>query len=223
MTKNQETDFAELSRSLYDRYACTIRMRERLCGGTPRNPDLIKAWVESRTGYSDEQTEAQTAEAVAAIIDSVAEKTWIGFPQDDNGLFIWARQVKAMFREAATLLRFTVQKTGSKQIIQHGFEIQNPDGGDRIYLGKNTPDGTDESPIHVMTAQGPRTALRRMDFVLKTTISFQVWVLKTNAAEKRHLGRDDIKTMLAHAQLNGLGASRSQGHGKFDVIEFGVI
>jgi len=216
-------DFAEMSRALYDRYLVKIRLRERLCGGVPRNEELIKAWVAARTGYNDEQTEAQTAEAVAAMTETVAEKTWIGFPSDDKGLFIWARQIKAMFRESMTMLRITTQKIGSKQILQHGFEVKEPGtGADRIHLGKTEADGTDESPIHVMTAQGPRTALRRMDYVLTPTIAFEVWVLKTAAAEKRHIGKDELAHMLAHAQENGLGASRSQGYGKFDVLEFGA-
>lgn len=223
--KKETMSFRDMSMALYDRYAVTIAMRERLCGGTPKNKELIRTWVEARTGFADEQTDAQTAEAVATMTEDVAEKSWIGFPTDEGGaLFIWARQIKAMFRESMTMLRITTKQVGSKQILQHGFEIKAPGtGSDRIPLGKDQPDGTDESAIHVMTAQGPRTALRRMDYVLRARLSFEVWVLKTEAAEKRHIGKDDIVRMLAHAQENGLGASRSQGYGKFDVVEFGPI
>lgn len=217
-------DFADMSRNLYDRYAVTIAFREWLCGGTPRNQELIEAWVKARTGHDDALTKQQTAEALAALTDQVAEKSWIGFPADDRGLFVWSRQVKALFREAATMLRITTQKMGSKQIFQHGFEIKEPGtGGDRLHLDRKEADGTDESPIHVVTAQGPRTALRRMDYVTKAKLSFEIWVLRTEAAEKRHVGKEEIVKMLAFCQENGLGASRSQGYGKFDVVEFSAL
>ena len=50
--------------------------------------------------------------------------------------------------------------------------------------------------------------------------SWVIWILKTEPQEKRHIGEMDLKTMLTHAQENGLGSNRSQGSGKFDVIEF---
>ncbi len=207
--------------ALYDRYAVTIRLRDRINGGVPKNSAVIEKWVKARTGFDDELTKAQTEEALKTQTEDVAEGMWTGFPRDENGLFIWTRQIKAMLRESAVLLGITKKKRGSRQIIQHGFEIKNPDGGDRIPLGVEEPTGSEEGPIHVMTAQGPRSALKRQDYVETPTLRFEIWVLTTAAQETRHIGEKDIVRMLTHAQENGLGASRSQGHGKFDVVEFG--
>ena len=94
----------------------------------------------------------------------------------------------------------------------------------RVYLGRKEPDGQEEGPIHVQTAQGPRTAIKRVDYVEDVSLSFEVWTLKkqnnSDAEKKRHIGKEDLEKMLALAQENGLGADRSQGSGKFDVIEF---
>lgn len=211
------------ARELYDIYNVTLCMRDKLCGGIPKNKDLIRAWVEAGTKHKDEKSEQLTEEAMAAMLDDVAEKSWNGFFRDsEKGLFIEARQVKAMFKECASMLRITTKKIGSKQILQHGFEIKSASGEPRIFLDKKEPDGFDEQAIHVMTAQGPRAAIKRVDYVEQVEVRFSVWVLKTAAAEKRHIGKDEVVQMLTLAQENGLGADRSQGRGKFDVVKFAV-
>lgn len=222
------TDFN--AREMYTIYSCTLKMRDRICGGVPKNPDLIAGWVKATTGHDDKQTVEQTEEAIANLIETTTDKSWCTFQGDENGLFIWARQVKALFKECASMLRITVKKVGSKQIFQHAFEIKSMAeiAVDRIYLGRDsqyikTPDAFHEGPIHVQTAQGPRTALKRTDYVTEATISFEIWVLRTETAEKRHVGEEEIKRMLTFGQENGLGAERSQGHGKFDVVAFKCV
>lgn len=211
--------------SLYEKYAVTIRIRRKICGGVPKNPDLLKTWIASTTKFDDATTTKQVAEAREALLQPTEERSWNGFPSDKTGIFVWSRQVKAMFKEAATMLRVTVEKRGSKQILQHGFEIRGTEAEDRVHLQKGKqwvpePDGNDENPIHVDTAQGPRSAIKRIDYVEQPSLSFTVWVLKTAPAENRHLGEKQIIEMLQFSQENGLGAYRSQGHGKFDVISF---
>ena len=211
------------NRYLYEVYSVKIQFREHVYGGTPKNPALLKGFVAAKTEHNDEQTEEQ----VTLIRESLKgqetdEKSWNGFPTTlDKGLFIWSRQIKAMFRESATMLRITTEKRGSKQILQHGFEIKNPiDGGQRHYLDRFLPDGTFIGPINVMTPQGPRAAIKQTDYCERASLEFEIWVLKTEAKETRHVGKAEIIKMLTFAQENGLGAERSQGHGKFDVIEF---
>jgi hypothetical protein len=229
-------------RRLYDIYEVEIQIRDKICGGTPYDPKVIAAWIRARTGHDDAVTTGQIEQAVKLSPKEEAEAklegSWNGFPQDENGLFVWARQIKAMFRESATMLKVTTEKRGSKQVIQHGFEIKampgtqtsriavKDEGGellspssDRIYLGRTKPDELDEGPIHVQTAQGPRNALKRVDYVSRARLAFEVWVFGTAPAETRHLGQDDIEEMLLFAQENGLGADRSQGQGKFNVLK----
>ena len=211
------------SSSLYDIYKVKLRIRDKICGGMPKNPDLIRDWVKAGTEHDDEKTSVQTAEALEALIDTTTEKSWNGFPGDADGVFIWSRQIKALFKECASMLRVTVEKRGSKQVFQHGFEIKGLKRDDRVYLGVKEANGYDEGPIHVQTAQGPRTALKRVDYVLAPEIEFNVWVLATHAAETRHVGEEDLRAMLKFGQENGVGADRSQGRGKFDVLEFARV
>jgi len=215
------------STHLYNRFRVTMKVRDRIYGGTPKNKDVIATWVVATTGYQDELTEVQTKEALETMTESVAEKMWTGFPRDETGWFIWDRQIKAAFKEAGVLLGIFKKKRGSKQIIQHGsFLIRGVDHERRIYpemINLPEPLDVEEGPIHVQTPKGPRTALKRQDYMAAPTFKFEIWVLKTQPAETRHIGEKEIVHMLTFAQENGLGASRSQGNGKFDVIEFEEI
>lgn len=207
--------------SLYDVYTVTLTVRDKLCGGVPKNPELLKGWIVATTKHDDETSTAQEKAAREAILAPTEEKSWNGFLGDkEHGLFIEARQVKALFKECATMLRVTVAKVGSKQIFQHGFEIKGPKDEARIYLGKKTADGYLEGPIHVQTAMGPRTAIKRVDYVQKVDLTFDIWVLTTDGNEKRHVGEDELVRMITFGQENGVGADRSQGHGKFNVKAF---
>lgn len=208
------------SRELYDTFSVTIKMRDKLHGGVPKNPDVLEDHIKRKTGYDDEQTKQQVTDAQEDL-QEIVEESWNGFLCDEEkGLYIRALQVKAMLRECGSVLLFFKKKRGSKQIVQHGFEVKAPDGGDKLFLGRDKPDGHTEGPIHVMTPQGPRTALKRVDYVEGVTIKFEVWILKTSPQESRHLGEKDLLEMLKLAQENGLGADRSQGSGKLDVVEF---
>jgi hypothetical protein len=51
----------------HDEYSVALQMTGRLCGGVPRSPDLVRPWLEARTGYSDELTDAQEAGTLAAL------------------------------------------------------------------------------------------------------------------------------------------------------------
>jgi hypothetical protein len=212
---------------LYDVYAVEIQFRDKVCGGTPRNKELLEGWIKATTGHNDATTQQQVAEATDAMkFQETVEKSWNGFRGDETGLYIEARCVKALFKEAATMLRVTTQKIGSKQLFQHGFEIKAVEASahpERIYLGTREPSGVLEGPIHVDTPQGPRTAIKRVDYVERPVLRFNVWVLATAAAEGRHVGEDEIVKMLTFGQENGIGADRSQGHGKFDVVGFEKI
>lgn len=218
--------------ALYDRYTVEIEFTEPLCGGVPKDPKLIEAWVKARTGHDDDLTKKQVDAVTQDLVDEVAEASWIGFLRDTAlGLYIESRQVKAMLRECGSVLRFFEQKRGSKQVMQHGVEVKAVDAdgailgtGSKIPLGCDKPAGCEERPIHVDTPQGKRNALKRVDYVSPgTRLRFQVWILKTSPQEKRHLGEADLVKILTLGQHNGLGADRSQQRGKFRVVAFSRV
>lgn len=227
-----KTDFKALNESLYEKYDVHIRLRDRIYGGIPQNKKMVEAWVAARTGYNDEQTKKQVGEVElpAQLDEKVAEQIELsknGFEVDERGLFIRTRNVKAMLREAAHVLRLTDKKRGSKQILQYAHAVKgfvppewNEVSDQKIWLEREKADATEERPIHVQTPQGPRTSIKVVDYCDKPEARFQLWFMATEAAEKRHLTDDDIEKVLALCTEIGLGADRSQVHGKFDVVSF---
>jgi len=89
-----------------------------------------------------------------------------------------------------------------------------------IPLGRKKPTGLEQKPIRISGPQGERSALKRIEYCVGVDIDFQVWQLKTDPHELRHVSEQEIKIMLTLGQENGLGADRSQGHGKYNMMIF---
>jgi hypothetical protein len=209
---------------IYNRYAVTIQFRDRLVGGTPRNKELLGDWIKARTGFEDAKSQEQIAD-IAAHIEEVSEKSWIGFQvekNDEKGLFIPTRNIKSHLRECCNILKIIA---AAKKHVREMLEIKPPGEpkGERLYLGKMQPDGVEERVIHVDTPLGPRSAIKKTDYVEKQRLSFEVWILGTSPNAKHHLGKDQLVEMLRYGQEGAIGADRSQGYGKYDVIEFSQI
>lgn len=231
MMTNQTTAPATMSvlkapKDFYDTYEVNARFRERCMGGQPANKELIASWIKAKTGYDDDQTAEQIADAEAKraeaerFAEELKDATYNLFLRDEHGLYIETRQVKALLRECFSVQRVFVEKSGSKQIFQHALFVDGLEHPSRIYLGREKADGVDEGPIHVNGPQGPRNALKASEYVENAEIAFRIRVLKTSLNDKRHIGQKMLEAVLYHAQDDGLGADRSQGAGKFDVTKF---
>lgn len=227
MSKKTDTSTDRFaSRRLYDVYRVTIAIREQICGGKPQNDELLRAHIERKTGYSDEVTKKQIAEAklddegLKELTEEKLEKARTGFLADGRGLYIDTYQLKAMIKQSAQMLGIYKKKRGTKNMCAEGCEVKGPDHESRVYLGVKKPDGTDENVVHAMTPQGPISGIKHVDYVRKPKLSFEIWVLKTPPQETRHLSEDDLVEILTFSQENGVGADRARGFGKFNVVEF---
>jgi len=201
---------------LYKKYAVSAQFRGQVLGGIPKVKGLIEPWLCSK-GLSgrDLQTVAQTTaiEVQAKQGEDLEIRNWTGFKKDREGLFIEERQIKALLKEAAYVLRLS-RIAGFKDSISHGVFVK-PEKIRLLRAGKplHEPDGYVERPIHVLTRQGPRTSVVRQDFVLKPHSSFDLVVASPLVRF------DDLQRLLRLGEEIGLGASRSQGFGKFVIKE----
>lgn len=163
------------------------------------------------------------------------ELAWTTFYRDgQNRPYLGIHQVKAALRKMITSTGITQSKRGSKQTFQHLQAVwgATPDGqvapGEgrlQIHFYRDgamveAPDGAVDMTAHVMTAQGPRSVLKRHDFVEQATVHFVVDIAARlrKSRDTAVLTDEDMATMLLHAQGNGLGCSRSQGFGTFRVV-----
>jgi hypothetical protein len=218
----------------WNTFQVTIRFNDRLVGGIPIVPedqrlDAYEAWargqhVENAPGYDETLPEALAADPdmpVAVEADEIAGLT-TGFRRDELGLYIEARQIKACLREAAQRLGIINAVRGSRQVLQHDLVVRATDGTQKILLGRTVPDGTDMRPISVVTRQGPRTALKRFEYVTGATITFVVKILAGGVGDGK-IDEERLTDMLELAGDLGLGADRSQGEGTFTVVNIGVV
>jgi len=190
---------------MWVKYRVKLQVRDRIMGGIPKQPEMIEAWLKSRDLLDlEEQTKQEMA-------GQLTDQSWEGFKGDGDGLYIEDRQVKAMLKEAANIVRHVIKFKGFMRARVAERVFVRPK---RIYLGVGEADGFVERAIHVRTARGPRDAIKRSDYVSQPAIGFDLWVLGDGVIRETHL-----QSLLEYAGEAGLGASRSQGEGQFELEE----
>lgn len=194
-------------------YQVTVKVRDRICGGIPKDPKVQLKWLETK-GFTSQEAEAYTREMREDLgddfVEDQASKTACGFKSDGKGLFIEARQIEAMLREGATELGLTKSVRGFRQRLQHGCFVRPA----RLYFGRKAPDGQGLACVHAITPKGKIAAFSQFDFINHPTLTFQVMVVRDSDITAARLAQ-----MLALGQEQGLGARRSQGEGKLEVLE----
>lgn len=242
---------------MWKRFTITLAVKNRVVGGIPTNPELIKGWVAANMPDISEEEKAKLAAATASQLPEMTEEKADGmyttFKRDELGIYFEGRNVKSMLKECANILReklIASEKKNAKAVAveppkPEGEEKDKPKGkkekaekvqksrftnlkarlAERIFVEEDkirfirdgkplmAVDGDEERAIHVMTAQGPRTALKRCDFVnAPCELSFTVRVMDDGLIDS-----DLIETLLEFGGWNGLGADRSQGNGMFEL------
>ena len=80
------------------------------------------------------------------------------------------------------------------------------------------PDEAQQRFIQVMTRQGPRSTIKYVDYVDSPTITFHIRLLNDGLIDIDH-----IKTMFEYGATHGMGAERSQGWGRYSVVDIKQI
>jgi len=210
---------------LFKHYTLTIKVRNRICGGVPKKPEAIEGWIKASMSDSSriDTLISETKEAMkvdqldAAAIEDLKKSCWNGFKSDENGLYIEGRQIKAAFKEAANVIKNTVDITAFKARIAERLFVKE----EKVYLHVLEATDSYEGVVHAMTAQGPISALKRVDFVEAPEITCHLKILNEPMITKgkKRLKIDQyLDLLLEYMSENGLGAERSQGNGKFEVL-----
>ena len=207
------------------RYAVTLRVRN-LAGGVPSNPDVAEGWLRTKLGErSDAEIARLVAETMAArgvdenaAVEEVNRLRHLnGFKRDENGLYVEGRQVKAMIKEAASIAaaakKLPLKSWGETRKGLLGFVAEHifiPE--ERIYLGG----GGVMKPSRIVqkfvsTWRG--TGIQFEEVVDEVEIGFTVLA-------DYEFGEEQWAMLWLTAEQNGLGASRSQGFGRFTIVKW---
>lgn len=212
----------------------------RANAGTTTEEEIRARIVKTMAETGTEVDETLSFEDLVGASERVAHDQSNGFKRHpDHGLYMEGRIVKAMLRESVNILyageRWGLTSKGPKSyMVERVFVVE-----DVIPLGRKEPDGMELMFGHVQTPQGPRSTVGLSEFIFQPTATFHIMVQNIQARTKaqresekkqRDEGKepaarlaitDDLwQTIWVQSQEIGLGALRSQGHGRFNVVEW---
>ena len=195
--------------NLYKKYKVEIKIRDELLGGKPKTEKLIDGWLKSR---GRENTLKKEMEEIDIVEEE--KRAWTGFKKDKNGLYLDSYQIKGMVKETVKVLKLAKQIKGLLNLLISGFFIYPA----RVYLGKDKPDDFIEETAVVMGPRGPRSIIKRHDYVSRVSIKFEIWFFDTGV-----LSEGTLRLIFIAGQTVGLGTNRHEGFGQFDVKKFEEI
>jgi hypothetical protein len=217
---------------LWARYHATLAFRDKLVGGIPKDPRLIEGWLRTKAGIEDAQelrlAVLRTLAEVGGVgadgpgpddLDDVgaalvAQKRTTGFKSGAEGLYVEGRQIKAMLKESTNIV-FAGERWGPTRKAAKSFFAErvfvDPD---RVPLGVAEPTGVETVIGHLSGPAGPRSTLGNYEYVLQPVVDFHVLVLRDC------ITAEQWRDIWCLAQENGFGTLRSQGYGRFDVVEW---
>lgn len=199
-----------------------IQIRDRLLAGKPASLKAAEAMLKAR-GLDDFVANAEDivdpgerAQAAAAVVrtEGLCE-----FSRREHipGIWMPSNNAKAGLKEQWSVLGLRNKVRGSRGALAEGLFVSGPNGdSDWLYVGEK-PDGVMEAVTHSMGPSGPITAIKRNEYVVRPRIVFDV-IIANAASVSEKISDDELAQTLVHFAEHGIGANRSQGYGRFDVV-----
>lgn len=222
--------------SAYTFYEGTLQVRDRMVGGVPLDVDTIRNWIRARMDLGDRELIELTEKTAAELGDQLGERpsaddlltavaraheTVNGFKQINGELVYESRCLKAALKEASNIAYPGTKFPGKPADVRKGLmrfmEERLFVEGTYLGLGVTEASGREQKPIHVMTPQGPRSAIKVFDYVERPTITFTLKVLNDC------LITEVWSKVWQVAEEIGVGADRAQSAGRFDLIAWKKI
>jgi hypothetical protein len=203
------------------KFTGTLHVRN-IAGGTPSDPKVAEGWLKTKLADKDDlireavaTTMAErgiTADEAAAEVDML--KHLNGFKRDDQGLYIEGRQLKAALKEAASVAvasgKLNARGWGKTNkgllsyLAEHVMVVE-----DRLHLGVTEATGITQRFVHTWRGTG----IQYEEYVEDAKVDFTVIA--------DHDFTDEQWAMIwLTGEQQGIGASRSQGFGRYEVTRW---
>jgi len=193
------------------------------------NPNLVESWVNATNKKKSKEERAALVAADLALLpdmtDEKIEKQGICFPRKDGKLIFEGRKVKAMLKEAANIVKQLLpgggianlkSKVGDQVFVDEYFLSLGRSQPDATEVEEGEPDATEQKPIHVQTPQGKRDSIKVYEICRDVELEFTVRRLAQRGAMA--VPESALLAILTYGQSIGLGADRSQGRGRFEIL-----
>lgn len=229
----------KMARQHWRRLAIKIKVRGWLLAGKPAQLDAASAMIRAR-GLED------VLEAKMEAITDPVEREQMAQRVTNEGLCeFWRRSIpglwfpsnsiKAGLKENWGVLGYRVKERGSRGALAEAVFVsalrsdtlgrdwprEKTEGLDWIYLGPSDPPPPIHTAVaHTMGPMGPCSSIKRHEYIVSPTLRFEVAIAR---AIENKLSDEGLADTLHHYGEHGLGACRSQGYGKFDLISIEEI
>ena len=203
-----------------------IQVRHWLMAGKPAALDAANAMLKARgleefieaVPIDDPELRAQAAERIRTD-EGLCE---FSRRPGKEGIWIPSNNIKAGLKENWSVLGLRVQVRGSRGALAEGLfvcgaDASSPEERDWIRVG-DKPTGVHEAVSHSVGPRGPVSSIKRHEYVERPRLAFEVWFANAASVADK-ISDDHFAQALIHFGEHGLGACRSQGFGKFDVVE----
>jgi hypothetical protein len=227
------------------RYAYSGRLLVgRIAGGVPSNDRVVEGWLRKKLGVPEErllqeeiakvmiarQDEGKQISKESAVDEVLAKANVNGFKKDPKTgvLYIEGRQLKAAMKEAVSVAvaAGNIKATGwgeTKKWVTNFFPEHVFVEEDELYLGQLVDERDPNSRIRPVT-EPSGVSQRFVQTRFGSSITYEEYV--DNAVVDFNLIADFLFTADQWAQFwltgqqQGIGASRSQGFGRYKVISW---
>ena len=213
-------------------YKFNVQLRlATIAGGVPSDKKVAEGWIKSKVGLDkDEEIQRMVAEAMVergitqeeAVEEVSRSRNLNGFKRDEHGLYIEGRQIKAMLKEdisiAASVEKLPIRGWGKTSKWVYGFFAEHvfvPETTVHLMVpqtGEHVQEASEVIQRFVKTKMGA-TGIQYEEVCYDVEINFTV---VTDYEFKDH----DWAMIWTTGEQNGLGASRSQGYGRFEVTRW---
>lgn len=217
-------------------YEGTLHVRN-IAGGTPSDPKVAEGWLRTKlTDSNDERIRTEVAEVMVArgvtadeaVTEVDMRKHLNGFKKNDLGLYLDARCLKAGIKEAASVARASDKlkaKWGTTNKGVLGFFAEHiMVTEDILQFYRLDADGTKQyitAPDDIVTSfpKNPRT---NQTGIQHTEILYDAFADFTVITDWRFT-LDEWASLWLTAEFQGLGASRSQSYGRYEVTRWDKV
>ncbi|MFI7114012.1 hypothetical protein ACIBK9_47380 [Nonomuraea sp. NPDC050227] len=219
-------------------YRVRLQVLDKIVGGVPSSPSVIKGWLKTRMELGDRDLQELTQKTLTerfqdrqpsadeladALLESDAAPSVNGFKRipDTGELAYEGRCMKAALKEFMNSAYPGVEWPG-KSAVSKGFRKGlMSTAAERVFvediyigLGVKEPTGVEERIKHVMTPQGPRSSINRVEYVDRPLLEFTLKVhddfLPAEAWGRIWERGEDI----------GVGSDRGRSDGKFELVSW---
>lgn len=229
--------FADVDHEFTTEYDVTLQVKDLIVGGIPSDPSVIRKWIEARMDLGDtalaellattiaERDAPMTAdEKVDAIMSSAHVPSVNGFKRNpDTGELIYeGRCMKAALKEAANSAfpgtdypgKGSAKGVAARKGLMSTFVERVFVRDHMIGLGVKEPTRVEERIKHVMTPQGPKSAINSVEVIERPTLSFVL------AVHDDFLPREAWAKIWQRCEDIGVGSDRGRSDGQFELLQF---